>query len=67
MDEKGNTSDLSRQETTFQIEAGKSKDDSVLRYSAQLQTRKGNYRIVVNVRDVASGKLGTARANVHIE
>ena len=67
VDEKGNTSDLSRQETTFQIEAGKSKADTVLRYSAQLQTKKGNYRIVVNVRDVASGKLGTARANVHVE
>ncbi len=67
VDEKGNTSDLSRQETSFQIEAGKSKEDSVLRYKAQLQTRKGNYRIVVNVRDVASGKLGTARANVHVE
>ena len=39
----------------------------MLRYSAQLQTKKGNYRIVVNVRDVASGKMGTARANVHIE
>ena len=67
VDEKGNTSDLSHQETTFQVPAGKAKSDAVVRYAAQLQTKKGNYRIVVNVRDVASGKLGTARANVHIE
>jgi VWFA-related protein len=67
VDEKGNTSDLSRQETTFQVPAGQAKSDALVRYAAQLQTKKGNYRIVVNVRDVVSGKLGTARANVHIE
>jgi VWFA-related protein len=67
VDEKGNTSDLNRQQTTFQIPAGKPKADALLRYTAQLQTRKGNLRIVVNVRDVASGKMGTVRANVHIE
>jgi VWFA-related protein len=67
VDEKGNTSDLSRQETTFQVPAGQAKSDALVRYAAQLQTKKGNYRIVVNVRDVASGKLGTARTNVHIE
>ena len=39
----------------------------MLRYAATLQTKKGNYRIVVNVRDSASGKMGTARANVRVE
>jgi VWFA-related protein len=67
VDEKGNTSDLTRQEMTFQLPAGQTKGDAVVRYAAQLQTKKGNYRIVVNVRDVASGKIGTARTNVHIE
>ena len=67
VDEKGRTSDLSRQETTFQVASGKPKAGAMLRYAAQLQTKKGNYRIVVNVRDSASGKMGTARANVHIE
>ena len=67
VDEKGNTSDLTRQEMTFQLPAGQAGGDAVVRYSAQLQTKKGNYRIVVNVRDVASGKIGTARTNVHIE
>ena len=67
MDEKGNTSDLTRQEMAFQLPAGQAKSDAVVRFPAQLQTKKGNYRIVVNVRDVASGKIGTARTNVHIE
>ncbi len=67
-DDKGGSSELNRLETTFQIPAGKSKDgDAMLRYAAQLQTKKGNYRIVVNVRDSASGKMGTARANVRVE
>jgi VWFA-related protein len=67
VDEKGNTSDLTRQEMTFQLPIGQAKGDAVVRFPAQLQTKKGNYRIVVNVRDVASGKIGTARTNVHVE
>ena len=66
-DDKGGSSDLNRQETTFQVPAGKAKGDAMLRYAAQLQTKKGNYRIVINVRDSASGKMGTARANVRVE
>lgn len=67
VDEKGNTSPVNRQETTFDIPAGKPKAGTYVRYAAQLQTKKGNYRIVVNVRDTQSGKMGTVRANVHIE
>lgn len=67
VDEKGNTSPVNRQETTFEIPAGKPKAGTFVRYAAQLQTKKGNYRIVVNVRDTQSGKMGTARANVHVE
>jgi VWFA-related protein len=67
VDEKGNRSPLNRQETTFEIPSGKAKAGTFVRYAAQLQTKKGNYRIVVNVRDAQSGKMGTARANVHVE
>ncbi len=66
-DDKGGSSDLNRQETVFQVPLGKAKGDAMLRYTAQLKTKKGNYRIVVNVRDSASGKMGTARANVRVE
>ncbi len=38
-----------------------------MRFDAQLQTRKGNVRVVVNVRDTVSGKMGTARANLRVE
>jgi VWFA-related protein len=67
VDDKGRSSDLSRQQTTFQIPAGTPKAGAILRYAAQLQTRKGNLRVVVNVRDLPSGKMGTARANVRVE
>jgi hypothetical protein len=38
-----------------------------VRFDAKLLTRKGNVRVVVNVRDSASGKMGTARVNLRIE
>jgi VWFA-related protein len=67
VDDKGRTSDLSRQETTFEIAADKVKTDTPLAYETRLQTKKGNYRIVVNVRDPSSGLMGTGRASVHVE
>lgn len=67
IDDKGRMSDIGRQESTFEIAASKAGSNDLLGYSTQLQTKKGNYRIVVNVRDVATGKMGTARANVRIE
>jgi len=67
VDDKGRTSDVARQETSFQLPSDQASSETPLRYDAQLQTRKGNYRIVVNVRDVATGKMGTARANVRVE
>ncbi len=67
VDDKGRMSDIGRQESTFEIPADKVGSNEILGYSTQLQTRKGNYRIVVNVRDDATGKMGTARVNVRIE
>lgn len=66
-DDRGGTSAVSSQETTFELPADKAMSDTPLVFAAQLQTKKGNYRIVVNVRDVATGKMGTAKANVRVE
>jgi hypothetical protein len=63
MDDAGRMSDVANQEATFK--SGDAKTPIV--YSATLQTRKGNQRIVVSVRDRASGRMGTAKADVHIE
>jgi len=67
IDDKGRMSDITRQETTFELASNQTSGDTPLTYAADLQTKKGNYRIVVNVRDVATGKMGTARANVRVE
>jgi VWFA-related protein len=66
MDDAGRMSDVSRQEATFTLPEGKN-DAEPLVYTATLKTRKGNQRIVVNLRDRASGKMGTAKADVRIE
>ena len=67
IDDKGNTSSITRQETTFELASDKTTGETPLSYAADLQTKKGNYRIVVNVRDDATGKMGTAKANVRVE
>lgn len=67
IDDKGRTSDIGRQESTFEIPADKAGSSEIVGYSTQLQTKKGNYRIVVNVRDDATGRMGTARASIRVE
>lgn len=67
VDDKGRMSDVTRQESTFELPAGQANSNSLVRFDARLETRKGNVRIVVNVRDAASGKMGTARANLRVE
>jgi hypothetical protein len=64
MDDAGRMSDVANQEATFTLPEGKAEP---LVYTATLQTRKGNQRIVVNLRDRASGKMGTAKADVRVE
>jgi len=66
IDDTGRTSDISRQEATFTL-ASNASPDAALTYPMTLEMRKGNSRVVVNVRDKATGKMGTARADVHIE
>jgi VWFA-related protein len=67
VDDKGRMSDVSRQEETFQVPTDQVKANAMVAFEAQLQTRKGNVRVVVNVRDAASGKMGTGRANLRVE
>ena len=59
-------SDIAREETSFTLPEGSDGTAPVV-YSAILQTRKGNHRIVVNVRDKATGKMGTAKADIRVE
>jgi VWFA-related protein len=67
MDDSGRMSDPSRDETMFTLPEGANEGNAALQYRTMLQTRKGNHRIVVSVRDRASGRTGTARTDVHIE
>ncbi|HEY3172520.1 MAG TPA: VWA domain-containing protein [Thermoanaerobaculia bacterium] len=66
MDDAGRMSDIAREEATFTIPEGKD-ETAPLVYTATLETRKGNHRIVVNVRDRATGRMGTAKADLRIE
>jgi hypothetical protein len=66
VDESGRTSDIGKEEAAF-TQPAQPVQEAALAYPITLQMRKGNSRIVVNVRDKATGKMGTARADVHIE
>jgi len=66
LDEQGRMSDITRQEASFTLPPD-APADAPVRYTANLEMRKGNARIVVNVRDHETGKMGTARADVHVE
>ncbi|HTO89134.1 MAG TPA: VWA domain-containing protein [Thermoanaerobaculia bacterium] len=66
VDDDGRVSDIAKEEASFN-EPPAGSPDAVLAYPITLQMRKGNARIVVNVRDKATGKMGTARTDVHIE
>jgi hypothetical protein len=65
MDDSGRVSDVVRQEAVFTLPEGN--ETVSLDFTTKLYTRKGNQRIVVNLRDRASGKMGTARADVRVE
>jgi VWFA-related protein len=65
-DDSGRTSEIGKEEAAFTQPLGGA-PDAVLAYPIMLQMRKGNSRIVVNVRDKATGKMGTAKADVRIE
>jgi hypothetical protein len=67
MDDSGRMSEPSNDQTMFTLPDGATEGNAALQYKTMLQTRKGNHRIVVSVRDRASGRTGTARTDVHIE
>jgi len=66
IDDNGNTSDVGKEEAVFNLPKGASASAAV-NYVVTLQTRKGNQRIVVNVQDRQTGRMGTAKADVRVE
>ncbi len=66
IDDSGNMSDVGREEATFNVPKNAAAD-APLNAIVTLQTRKGNHRIVVNVQDKTSGRMGTAKADVRVE
>jgi VWFA-related protein len=66
MDDSGNMSDVGKEEAIYNLPKDAPKD-APLNYVVKLQTRKGNQRIVVNVQDSATGRMGTAKADVRVE
>jgi hypothetical protein len=66
IDDSGGTSDIGREVATFKL-AKDAPGDTALAHQLTLATKKGNYRVVVNVRDTATGKLGTAKADIRVE
>jgi VWFA-related protein len=66
IDDRGRTSEVQRQEAAFTLPAN-APDDQAVQYAATLNMKKGNYRIVVNVRDKTTGKTGTGKADVRVD
>lgn len=66
VDDAGRLSDISHDQVLFRLPKDATPETPVT-WEATLQTRKGSYRIVVNVRDRATGEIGTAKADVRIE
>ena len=64
VDDEGRSSDVAHEQTTFAPSGGA--PDAPLTYRATLRLRKGANRVIVNVRDRATGKMGTAKANVKV-
>jgi VWFA-related protein len=65
VDDEGRSSDPAHEEMSFTSPGDK--PDAPLTWRATLRIRKGANRIVVNVRDKATGKMGTAKANVQVQ
>jgi VWFA-related protein len=67
MDDSGRMSETSTDRTMFTLPEGANEGNSALQHRTMLRTRKGNHRIVVTVRDRASGRTGQAKTDVHVE
>ena len=66
IDDSGATSAIGREVAVFTLRRD-APGSTLLSYQMTLATRKGNYRIVVNVRDAATGKIGTAKADIRVD
>lgn len=66
MDDRGRMSDITRTDATFTV-PNDTPAESPLNYTANLQTRKGSYRLVINVRDKATGRMGTGKTDIRID
>jgi VWFA-related protein len=67
MDDNGRMSETSKDQMMFTLPEGANEANSMLQYKTNLETRKGNHRIVVSVRDRTTGRTGTAKADIRIE
>jgi hypothetical protein len=67
MDDNGRMSETSKDQMMFTLPEGANESNAMLQYKTNLETRKGNHRIVVSVRDRATGRTGTATADIRVE
>jgi VWFA-related protein len=67
MDDSGRMSETSKAEMKFTLPEGANESNAMLQYKTNLETRGGNHRIVVSVRDLATGRTGTAKADIRVE
>ena len=67
MDDSGRMSETSTDQTIFTLPEVRTRATRRLQHRTTLRTRKGNHRIVVTVRDRASGRTGQAKTDVHVE
>jgi VWFA-related protein len=66
IDDKGYTSEVGFDQANFDLPNG-APPDTPLKYQTKLTIRKGNMRIAVNVQDNETGRMGTAKADVHVQ
>ena len=58
---------MTRQEANFQIPAGETAGNAPLQFNARLMTQEGQLQDRGQRARRATGKMGTARANVRVE
>ena len=67
VNDRGDRSGITHTEQTLTIASKESGSARPIGVRVPIRLAKGSYRIVVNVRDVESGRMGTARTNAKIE
>lgn len=67
VDDRNQESPIAHRIQSFTVPPAETRSSHPLVASFSLRLKKGNFRLIVNARDSQSGRMGTARANVHIE